>query len=153
MMWNKILVECYNDETLFKAFNISKYDIEHNLDGKTEVLDKIENRNNCLAVIDNDKGTNHRYFNQANLIKILTEDIKVFYESNRNNYFLVFYPRLENVIERLVQNNERNISTAENLGLKTDWKSLHNIGSNEDKLKKLKDLFIALINRSHAIKI
>ena len=52
MKRNNILVECYNDERLFFAFNISKYNIEHNLNGKSEVLDKIMNR---VAVNDNDK--------------------------------------------------------------------------------------------------
>ncbi len=147
----KILVECYNDEALFLTFRISKYDIEHNINGKTEVLKKIEMRTNCLAVIDYDKGIEHSYFKKATLLEILSVDIKVFIEKDKNNYFIVFYPRLENVIERIVKEDDRNIETAGKLGLKTDWGSLHNIGSNDTKLTKLKQLFDALISRNEEL--
>ena len=148
---NKILVECYNDEALLLTFRISKYDIEHNINGKTEVLEKIEKRTNCLAVIDNDKGTEHPYFKRAELLEVLAVDLKVFMEKEKKNYFIVFYPRLENVIERIVKENERNIETAGKLGLKTDWISLHNIGNDETKLTKLKQLYDVLITRNEKL--
>ena len=91
MNMDKILVECYNDETLILTYKVSKYDIEHNINGKSEVLEKIEKRTNCLAVIDNDKGTEHPYFKQAKLIKALADDMKVFLEKEKNNFFIVFY--------------------------------------------------------------
>ena len=152
MKRQKILVECYNDERLFLAFKISKYDIEHSIGGKSEVLEKIKNKTNSLAVIDNDKRIMHSYFKKANLIDTISSDIKVYYESNGKNYFLVFYPCLESVIERIFNSDPENISTANRLKLNISNKGLHNIGSNEIKLKKLKDLFMALIIRSQNIK-
>lgn len=148
MKRNKILVECYNDETLILTYKISKYDIEHNINGKSEVLEKIEKRTNCLAVIDNDKGTEHPYFECAELLEVLADDMKVFIEKEKNNYFIVFYPRLENVIEGIVKEDDRNIETAGKLELKTDRNSLHNIGSDDIKLTKIKQLFDVLISRN-----
>ena len=152
MKRNNILVECYNDERLFFAFNISKYNIEHNSNGKSEVLDKIMNRENTLAVIDNDKRTKHKYFDKAVLQEAISDDIKIYYESEKKNFILVFFPRLEDVIIRIVNNNKKNIKTAEKLKLTISYKGLHNIGSDKNKLKKLKDLYIALINRCSEIK-
>jgi hypothetical protein len=152
MKRNKILVECYNDEALFLSLKISKYDIEHNIEGKGEVFKKIEKKTNCLAVIDNDKRTEQDYFKQSKLDKVLSEDIKIFKDSNKNNYILVFYPKLEKVIERIVNENENNKETAKKLGLKTDVKSLHDIGSNKQKLTNLKQLLEVLINRSPELK-
>jgi hypothetical protein len=148
----KILVECFNDETLFLSFKISKYDIEHNLDGKSEVFDKIEKRNNCLAVIDNDKRTEHKYFKKAEVIEELANDIKIFKESERDNYILVFYPKLEKVIERIISENDKNVSTSNKLGLKIDTKSLHDIGRDKQKLTKLKQLYDVLLHRSTELK-
>ena len=148
---NKILVECYNDETLILTYKISKYDIEHNINGKSEVLEKIEKRTNCLAVIDNDKGTEHPYFKCAELLEVLSDNMKVFIEKEKNNYFIVFYPRLENVIEGIVKEDDRNIDTAVRLGLKTDVKSLHNIGSDKSKLAQLKQLYDTLITRNEKL--
>lgn len=152
MKRNKILVECWNDEALFLSFKISKYDIEHNIQGKSEVLSKVEKRNNCLAVIDYDKRTVHRYFSKAKIEKDISVDIKIFKEPERNNFILVFYPKLEKVIERIVRENDENKETSERLKIKTDTKSLHNIGSDKTKLTKLMQLFDVLINRSPELK-
>ncbi len=149
---SRVLVECYNDETLCLALNADINEVEHNIDGKGEILKKIKDRKNCTAFIDNDKGTNDEYFRKSVLKKTISDDIKVFYENVNKNHIIVFYPKLENVINRLVKGNEKNIQTAGKLGIDYNVKELHDIGRNKKKLTKLKDLFIALNSRCQEIK-
>ena len=144
----KILFECFNDETLCSVFNISKNDMEHyNNLGKGKILERIQKRNNCTALIDNDKGTNNTYLFKSKLIEDISENIKVFYESVNKNYIIVFYPHLEKIIESLVESNDSNKKIAEKLKIDCSSKSLHNIGMDKTKLSKLKNLLIALKSR------
>ena len=152
MIQNKILIECYNDEALCLALSADKSTIEHNIGGKGEILKKIKEREKCIAIIDNDKGTNDKYFKKSILHEKISDDIKVFYEKGNQNYIIVFYPRLETIIGRLIKNDNRNLNTAQNLGIKPDEKSLHDIGSNPHKLIKLKNLFEVLIQRNTDLK-
>jgi len=148
-MKSKILVECYNDESLFFAFGKTKYEIEHNQDGKSEVLEKISKSSNCLGVVDLDKRINDTYLNDSCVqLEPIAADIRIYFDKRKNNNILVFDTKLEVVLERIIRETE-STSTAQRLSLPLDWDGLHKLG--KSKRNEFKNLCQVLINRSQEL--
>lgn len=147
----KYIVECFNDEALLLAFGIDSFEINHQYSqGKSGVLNLLSKQKNKFGMIDFDTSIVNDYFDKFVEIIKLSENIIIYQEKNNNNSLVVFSKKIETMfVNEVLSNNAED--TAQKLGFNNSEGNYHKVGSDKEKLKKLKNLLETVIQRSIAL--
>lgn len=128
-----IYCECNNDEVLLKALGKTRRQIKHK-PNKSEACKSLKKDNNSLALIDEDPGKlQDKYPENLNIIYnqnsfIIKEDTRL------DNKIILLCPELEPWIEKAIAQAQLN---------RADYhlpKDLHDIGTDDKKLKQLQKM-------------
>ncbi len=137
-----IYVECKPDEALVRlTAGITRKEIVHELKGKYEVLKRLDAGSNYVALLDEDP----RSIQPSSLKRMVVQQeppntqLKVLYDSRRNNRIILLYPRLE---EWVITAAEETRIDMDAYGLPSRGQALHKIIN--DDLRKFERLLSAL---------
>lgn len=133
-----IFLECDADETLVRTITgLSRREISHELKGKFGVAAQLRGRRDCIGVIDEDPGKNQPAY-LSGLIEqqnLSSENLKLLFDTPRNNYVVLLCPRLEEWIIRVTHHARLHMA---DYNLPDDPDRLHGIAKSElDKLERL----------------
>lgn len=133
-----IFLECDADETLVRTITgLPRREISHELKGKFGVAARLRGHRDCIGVIDEDPGKNQPAYlrgltEQQNLS---SENLKLLFDTPRNNYVVLLCPRLEEWIIRVTHHARRRMA---DYNLPDDPERLHQIAKSE--LNRLEQL-------------
>lgn len=132
-----IYVECKPDFILVKSLlKISKREIIH-AGNKPEVCKRLEKRENCIGLVDEDPASPQPSYVKKINAEILSEHGLKILNDKRGNHLVVLCPRLE---EWLLEASKRANVQIRNYDLPNDARKLHEIiNINFDKLQRLID--------------
>jgi len=137
----RLFVECRPDEALAFALGVSRRDVEH-AGNRTGVCAEVSRRNGAMGMVDEDPDTAPLPYMRTMAEQPVEHEIRVLYDSQRNNQLVVICPRLE---EWLVQSAKSSGLKMTDFGFGSDnGRHLHR--EINDRLPNVKRLVGALLS-------
>ena len=136
-----LFVECNPDEALAFALGVSRRDVEH-AGNRAGVCKQVSCRSGAVGMIDEDPDTAPLPYMKTLAEQSAEHEIRVLYDSQRNNRLVVICPRLE---EWLVQSAKSSGLKMTDFGFDSDnGRHLHR--EINDRLPNVKRLVGALLS-------
>jgi len=136
-----LLVECKPDEALALALGVSRRDVEH-AGNRAGVCKQVSCRSGTTGMVDEDPETAPLPYMKTLAEQPVEHEIRVLYDSQRNNRLVVICPRLE---EWLVESAKSSGLKMTNFGFESDsGRHLHR--EINDRLPNVRRLVDALLS-------
>ena len=128
-----IFIECYGDEALMNYCGYS--DVTHSF-GSGNIGRKLENKNNSIALIDEDTGkTKQKYFDTLKQINEPKYSVRILKDFSRNNKVIMIEPDLEGWLFKVFEDTKSK-DLLKKYGFKENKNGLHSDLSSPTIAKK-----------------